>query len=215
MFTYGGDITSDVEVMPDGDTCIVADQGGWLRQFSLKTGKLLDALTAHDAWVNRIDISPDGKRLVTGADDQLAKIWDASSLELFVAIHRGGQVAAAGYSPDGKTLALGGSALSFFPVLRDLAREDGGELYARAVKETGRRLSGFELEPVGSEREESDKQGKAPAPVAPNQLRGKVTAFVSFMATVRSASARISLTSSSVGPGSLGSRAVTTSSVAT
>jgi WD40 repeat protein len=36
-------------------------------------------LTGHSGEVNSVAISPDGKRIVSGADDDLVKIWDTDT----------------------------------------------------------------------------------------------------------------------------------------
>jgi len=33
----------------------------------------------HTGWVNSVDFSPDGKHVVSGSDDTLAKIWDVAT----------------------------------------------------------------------------------------------------------------------------------------
>jgi len=51
---------------------------GWgseARIWNLTTGKLAVALK-HPQWVSQIQFAPDGKELITGADDGLLRVWD-------------------------------------------------------------------------------------------------------------------------------------------
>jgi WD40 repeat protein len=38
-------------------------------------------LKGHSDWVNSVSFSPDGKRIVSGSDDNTLKVWDISSLD--------------------------------------------------------------------------------------------------------------------------------------
>jgi len=174
VLTRNPAFSTDIDFSPNGEDFIVTTHDGWLRRHSLKTGLLVGDVAAHEQWVNRIALSPDGKRLASGSDDRTVKIWDASSFELLSSFHRGGQVAAVEYSPLGKMLAIGGTELSFYPDLRDLVRGDGEEQYERAVKETGRRLDGFDLVAVGEGRTKSEREGKSYPNVGPREVRGMV-----------------------------------------
>ncbi len=62
-------------------------------------------LLPHGGMVRSAAFSPDGKTLVTGAVDNLVRLWDAETAELLKTFE--GNRAAA-LSPDGKTIAAGG-----------------------------------------------------------------------------------------------------------
>ena len=42
-----------------------------------RTGTALLELKGHTGWVSSVSFSPDGTRIVTGSEDQTAKVWDA------------------------------------------------------------------------------------------------------------------------------------------
>jgi WD40 repeat protein len=66
-------------------------------------------LKGHTGFVRAAAFSPDGSRIVTGGDDQTARVWDARSgaLALTLKGHRSGGVSAA-FSPDGSRIVTGG-----------------------------------------------------------------------------------------------------------
>jgi WD40 repeat protein len=86
--------------------------------------KPLLSVKAHSGYaVTCLAVSPDGKRLATGATDGTVKLWDPANLRQQVSLagaHLGG-VRAVQFSPDGKTLASGGSDKS--AKLWDVARD--------------------------------------------------------------------------------------------
>lgn len=43
------------------------------------TGKVVRTVTAHDGWVRKLAVTPDGSRLVTVGDDMRLKVWDADA----------------------------------------------------------------------------------------------------------------------------------------
>jgi len=90
--------------------------------FSAGTQKVL---REHDAWVQSVDISPDGRHLVSASTDATVKIWDLESGSL---IHdmsgHGGDVESVRFSPDGRTVASGAS--DFLAILWDV--EQGTEI---------------------------------------------------------------------------------------
>jgi WD40 repeat protein len=48
-----------------------------LTWFDLEAGKRLRVVPAHDGWVRKLVLSPDGTRVVSVGDDMLVKVWDA------------------------------------------------------------------------------------------------------------------------------------------
>lgn len=80
------------------------------------TRQAIRSVDAHAKWVRRVHASPDGKIVVSIADDMLAKVWDAESGKLLHTLgghepitphHYPSMLYAAAFSPDGKRLATG------------------------------------------------------------------------------------------------------------
>ena len=60
----------------------------------------------HEEPVFALAFSPDGTQLVTGSDDDDAKLWDiASGAEVFSLSGHNGRVAGVAFSPDGSRIA--------------------------------------------------------------------------------------------------------------
>jgi WD domain, G-beta repeat len=65
-------------------------------------------LNGHTGWVLATTFDTDGTRLVTGSDDQTAKIWDAmTGAELFILKGHKGRVVAASFNADGTRVVTG------------------------------------------------------------------------------------------------------------
>ena len=66
-------------------------------------GSLLRTLHGHNHWVNAVAITPDGKQLVSAADDQTLKVWDLrTGQELHTLRGHGNAVHAVAITPDGE-----------------------------------------------------------------------------------------------------------------
>ena len=92
-------------------------RGQSVQQQSIEEPKLMTNLP-HESAVGLLAFSPDGKTLVTGAADNLVRLWDVETAELLKTFEGNG---AAALSPDGKTLAAGGHDRSV--LLRDIETE--------------------------------------------------------------------------------------------
>jgi WD40 repeat protein len=82
---------------------------GTIGLWELSTGKALEKLTKHTAYVRSLAFTPDGRRLVSGGADGTIRVWNtANQTELwrFRAYRHG--VATLALLPDGKTLVSGG-----------------------------------------------------------------------------------------------------------
>lgn len=73
----------------------------------------LRASCSHQGVVMAVAFSPDGKTVLTGSDDQTARLWDTATGKPFgpPLQHQGG-VRTVAFSPDGETIATGGSDMA-------------------------------------------------------------------------------------------------------
>jgi WD40 repeat protein len=73
-----------------------------------REGRPALSLNAHKAWVSSVAFSHDGKRLASGGDDGMVKVWDAMSGKEVLTIRADSAVSCVAYSREGKRLASGG-----------------------------------------------------------------------------------------------------------
>src|SRR5262249_25929636 len=84
---------------------IRANLTGWQRQIHRLRGVL-----EHQDWVRAAAFSPDGKTVLTGSQDNTARLWQAATGKpLGEALRHQGWVVAVAFSPDGKLALTGGA----------------------------------------------------------------------------------------------------------
>src|SRR5262249_17810821 len=96
-----------VAFRPDGRELAIADDKGRLMLFERPGGRLVRTIQAHPTWIQDVEYSRDGARIVTaGRLENLAKIWDTAGGTLVhtLAGHRD-NVLRASFSSDGALVA--------------------------------------------------------------------------------------------------------------
>ncbi|NUP06881.1 MAG: AAA family ATPase [Polyangiaceae bacterium] len=108
-------LRTSFHISPDGTRLLTLRSGIVGELWDLETGARLAGLTGHDAEIEAVAFSPDGKTIVTGSLDKTARVYDVSQtiLDHFVTPHRYmAQIAAV--TADGRYVA---SATGESPVL--------------------------------------------------------------------------------------------------
>ncbi|MEH1789775.1 MAG: serine/threonine-protein kinase [Nostoc sp.] len=114
--TLGGNAESILSVAfaPDGITLASGSKDKTIKLWNLKTGKLIHTLKGHNDKVNSVaflpSASPNGVTLVSGSSDKTIKLWNSVTGKEIRTLETGsGYIYAVAISPDGQTIAGGGS----------------------------------------------------------------------------------------------------------
>lgn len=100
------DSVEDVAISPDGNL-IATRAGNAVRIWEESTGSPLSSLE-HSDRVLAMEFSPDGARIVTGSQDQTAKLWNVATGKVLSTLDsHSNWVRAVAFSPDGTRLATG------------------------------------------------------------------------------------------------------------
>lgn len=86
---------------PDGQTVISGGDNGALTSYSTSSGYEQKKFIGHTGDVLSVAISPDGKRLVSGASDQTVRLWDVASGELLLTVFRARNREWVAFTPSG------------------------------------------------------------------------------------------------------------------
>lgn len=66
----------DLAITPDGDRVVTGSIDGAARVLDVASGELIAVLSGHDERVSGVDVSPDGRWVLTTSWDQRARRWD-------------------------------------------------------------------------------------------------------------------------------------------
>lgn len=81
---------------------------GMIKIWDIIQGRAITTISGHSAGINSINYSPNGRYLVTAADDQTIKVWNAYDFSLLNTIQRPANELEVIFTPDSKQLIAGG-----------------------------------------------------------------------------------------------------------
>ena len=112
-FSFAEGIVRSVAFSPDG-TVLAAAEGdpaasiGTIQLYEAATGLPLRTLEGHESAVWGLTFSPDGRFLASAGRDHTAKVWDWHTGTIVHSLDFPNEVVAVAFSPDSRTLAVGG-----------------------------------------------------------------------------------------------------------
>jgi WD40 repeat protein len=105
--TLGPGFARQVAFTADGQRVLAGFDGGRVATATLE-GEIIVERSAHEGDVSALAVSPDGRFLVSAADDRTVAVWDAKTLNRLAQwTAADGAVTAAAFAPDSRTLAIG------------------------------------------------------------------------------------------------------------
>jgi WD40 repeat protein len=149
----------DVAFLSDGRTIAVA--ADFLELVDSQTGEVVRSLSDYSGWWRSVDVSPDGKILASGSDDNSLALWDIATGWKLSSLQGSGDssnLVVVDFSPDGSLLASGSTDsviklwnISPGEILRELNSYEG-DVCSVAFSTDGKKLAsikyfnpGFEL----------------------------------------------------------------------
>jgi WD40 repeat protein len=120
---YPVDFVIETLAFDSKEKCIAAAgrtrTAGTGKVWELASGREIAILTGHTSYINALDFSPDGRRLVTASSDRTLKLWEVpGGREVLTLRGHRRPITAVGFSPDGRRIvsATGIDPLSFMSV---------------------------------------------------------------------------------------------------
>lgn len=111
--SFGEGVIRSVVISPDG-AVVAATEGdpaasiGTIRLYDAASGQPLRALEGHESGVWGLTFSPDGRYLASAGRDHTARVWDWAGGAMVTSLEFPNEVVAVAFSPDSRTLAVGG-----------------------------------------------------------------------------------------------------------
>jgi WD40 repeat protein/tetratricopeptide (TPR) repeat protein len=96
--------TEGVVALPSGNQAVVFGQR--LQLVDLETGTVVREFQGHDNNINRIAVSPDGRRLLSGSYDRSVRVWEIETGKELQRYEGAGTCWGVAFSPDGESALL-------------------------------------------------------------------------------------------------------------
>ncbi|MEN9281150.1 MAG: hypothetical protein RL594_85 [Bacteroidota bacterium] len=93
-------------ITPDEAIVITGDADGWVRCWSIESGRLLFTLGKHTLQVNDIACSPNGDWVAVGDDAGVVRRWDLNNRAILDTMRLGSPVRSIAVNPDGASMTI-------------------------------------------------------------------------------------------------------------
>jgi WD40 repeat protein/transcriptional regulator with XRE-family HTH domain len=104
--TFGSILS--VSLRARDDLLAAATANGEVRLWNARSGAPLGICQGHTDWVRSVSISPDGRTVLSGSDDQLIRLWDVKTTQCLKTFYgHTNRVRSVVFSPDGRLAASG------------------------------------------------------------------------------------------------------------
>ena len=135
-------LVKDIAITPDGQQFVFVSLDRSVRVMDIKTQKQLAVLEGHSDSVTSVEISLDGKTVITGSKDETVRIWDLDACDCTHQVLEG-------HSMRVECLYLSRDGLHFVSLSHSEAIQwdmERAEMVMRIEKETAHRMSVDEIE---------------------------------------------------------------------